>query len=207
MVLDVVRRDSNLLLKTKLISLCLYRVRIRLYQRGFSFDRFVQRGVVLLILVRVWSVLQVGFLLVWVRVSCCDVASWLHWVLPQCLVLRGAILLVRVLVSCCWCASLFCWVLPQRLCILVLIRQFRGQILRAETFLVGVRWFLVHEMFLVWIAPSFVCFLRFTKSGYKSPEIQCFVTTRRSGSLVTSCCDTTVCRIEQLELLLRLQVT
>src|SRR5580692_5881893 len=162
MVLDVVRRDSNLLLKTRLISLRLYRVRIRSYQKGFSFDRFVRRGVVFLVLV---LVCQMGFLLVWVRVSCCD------------------------------CASLLCWVLPQRLCILVLIRWFRGQILGAETFLVGVRWFLVREMFLVWIALSFVCFLRFTKSGYKSPEIQCFVTTRRSGSLVTSCWDTTVRRI------------
>src|SRR6202522_3006777 len=119
MVLDVVRRDFNLLLKTRLISLCLYRVRISLYQKGFSFDRFVRRGVVLLVLV---LVCQMGFPLVWVRVSFCDVASWLHWVLPQCLVLRGAVLLVRVLVSCCWCASSLCWVLPQRLCILVLIR-------------------------------------------------------------------------------------
>src|SRR6202522_1147133 len=135
-----------------------------------------------------------GLPLVWVRVSCRDVASWLHWVLPQCLVLRGAVLLVRVLVSCCWCASLLCWVLPQRLCILVLIWWFWGQILRAEMFLVGVRWFLVRETFLVWIAPSFVCFLRSTKSGYETPEIPCFVTTRRSGSLVTSCCNTTVCR-------------
>src|SRR5271168_5140716 len=202
MVLDVVRRDSNLLLKTRLISLRLYRVQIHSYQKGFSFDRFVRRGVVFLVLV---LVCQMGFPLVWVRVSCCDVVSLLHWVLPQCLVLRGAVLLVRVLVSC--CASLLCWVLPQRLCILVQIRWFRGQSLGAEMFLVGVWWFLVREMFLVWIAPSFVCFLRFTKSGNKSPEIQCFVTTRRSGSLVTSCCDTTVCRIEQLELLLRLQVT
>src|ERR1700678_325026 len=118
MVLDVVRKGSNLLLKAKLISLCLYRVWIRLCQKGFSFDRFVRREVVILVLV---SVLQMGFPLVWVRVSCCDVAFWLHWVLPQCLVLRGAVLLVRVLVSCCWCASLLRWVLPQRLCILVLI--------------------------------------------------------------------------------------
>src|ERR1700678_1263480 len=118
MVLDVVQKGSNLLLKTKLISLCLYRVWIRSCQKGFSFDRFIRRGVVLLVLV---SVLQMGFPLVWVRVSCCDVASWLHWVLTQCLVLRGAVL-VRVLVSCCWCASLLCWVLPQHLCILVLIR-------------------------------------------------------------------------------------
>src|ERR1700678_3869663 len=195
MVLDMVRKGSNLLLKTKLISLCLYLVRICSYQRGFFFDWFVRRGVVLLVLVLVWLVLQVGLLLVWVRVSCYGVASWLHWVLPQCLVLRGAVLLVRVRVSCCWCASLLCWVLPQCLCIQVLIRWFRGQILGAETFLVGVPWFLVREKFLVWIAPSFVCFLRFTKSGYKSPEIQCFVTTRRSGSLVTSCWDTTVRRI------------
>src|SRR5271168_5652975 len=178
MVLDVVRRDSNLLLKTRLISLRLYRVRIRLYQKGFSFDRFVRRGVVFLVLV---PVCQMGFPLVWVRVSCCDVASLLHWVLPQCLVLRGAVLLVRVLVSCCWCASLLRWVLPQRLCIPVLIRWFRGQILRAEMFLVGVQWFLVHDMFLVWIVPSFVCFLRYTKPVCKTPKIQCFVTTRRSG--------------------------
>src|ERR1700678_3168840 len=109
MVLDVVRKGSNLLLKTKLISLCLYRVRVHFYRRGFFFDWFVRRGVVLLVLV---LVLQVVLLLVWVWVSCCDVASWLHWVLPQCL----------VRVSCCWCASLLCWVLPQRLCILVLIR-------------------------------------------------------------------------------------
>src|SRR5271168_2197866 len=122
MVLDVVRRDSNLLLKTRLINLRLYRVRIRSCQKGFSFDWFVRRGVVLLVLVLVWLVLQVGLLLVWIWVSCCGVASWLHWVLPQCPVLRGAVLLVRVLVSCCWCASLLCWVLPQRLCILVLIR-------------------------------------------------------------------------------------
>src|SRR5271155_2301929 len=165
----------------KRISLRWYRVRIRSYQRGFFFDQFVQRGVVLLVLVLVWLVLQVGLLLVWVRVSCCDVASWLHWVLPQCLVLRGAVLLVRVLVSCCWCASLLCWVLPQRLCILVLIRWFRGQILGAETFLVGVRWFLVREISLAWVAPSFVCFLRFTKIWVETPEIPCFVTTRRSG--------------------------
>src|SRR5271168_4336051 len=124
MVLDVVRKGSNLLLKTKLISLRLYRVRVRSYQRGFFFNRFVRRGVVLLVLV---LVLQVVLLLVWVRVSCCDVASWLHWVLPQCL----------VRVSCCWCASLLCWVLPQRLCILVQIQQFRGQSLGAEMFLVG----------------------------------------------------------------------
>src|ERR1700678_2466765 len=103
----------------KRISLRLYRVRICSCQKGFSFDRFVRRGVVLLVLV---SVLQMGFPLVWVLVSCCDVASWLHWVLPQCLVLRGVVLLVRVLVSCCWCAFLLRWVLPQRLCILVLIR-------------------------------------------------------------------------------------
>src|SRR5271168_1745399 len=82
----------------KRISLRLYRVRIRSCQKGFSFDRFIQRGVVLLVLVLVWLVLQVGLLLVWVRVSCCDVASWLHWVLPQCLVLRGAVLLVLLLV-------------------------------------------------------------------------------------------------------------
>src|ERR1700678_748802 len=119
MVLDMVRKGSNLLLKTKLISLHLYRVRICLCQKGFSFDQFVRREVVLLVLV---SVLQMGFPLVWVRVSCCDVAFWLHWVLPQCLALRGAGLLVRVLVSCCWCASLLCWVRPQRRCILVLIR-------------------------------------------------------------------------------------
>src|ERR1700678_72293 len=118
MVLDVVRKGSNLLLKTKLISLRLYRVRICSYQRGFFFVQFVRRGVVLLVLV---LVLQVVLLPVWVWVSCCDVASWLHWVLPQCLVLRGVVLLVQVLVSCCWCASLLCWVLPQRLCILVLI--------------------------------------------------------------------------------------
>src|ERR1700678_827674 len=136
MVLDVVRRDSNLLLKTRLISLRLYRVRIRLYQKGFSFDRFVRRGVVFLVLA---LFCQMGFSLVWVRVSCCDVAFLLHWVLPQCLVLRGAVLLVRVLVSWCWCASLLCWVLPQRLCILVQIRWFRGQSLGAEMFLVGVR--------------------------------------------------------------------
>src|SRR5271168_5134041 len=98
MVVDVVRKGSNLLLKTRLISLRLYRVRFCSYQRGFFFDRFVRRGVVLLALV---SVLQMGFPLVWVRVSCCDVASWLHWVLPQCLVLRGAVLLVWVRVSCC----------------------------------------------------------------------------------------------------------
>src|SRR5271168_2398440 len=147
----------------KRISLRLYRVRIRSCQKSFSFDRFVQREVVLLVLVLVWLVLQVGLLLVWVWVSCCDVASWLHWVLPQCLVLREDVLLVWVLVSCCWCASLLCWVLPQCLCILVLIRGFRGQILRAEMFLVGVRLFLVHEMFLVWIVPLFVCFLRHTK--------------------------------------------
>src|SRR5271168_5080037 len=85
MVQDVVRKGSNLLLKMRLISLRLYRVRIRSCQKGFSFDRFVRRGVVLLVLVLVWLVLQVGLLLVWVRVSCCDVASWLHWVLPQCL--------------------------------------------------------------------------------------------------------------------------
>src|ERR1700678_1822538 len=195
MVVDVVRKGSNLLLKTKRISLRLYRVRIRSCQKGFPFDRFVQRGVVLLVLVLVWWVLQVGLLLVWVRVSCCYVASWLHWVLPQCLVLRGAVLLVRVLVSCCWCASLLRWVLPQRLCIPVLIRWFRGQILRAEMFLVGVQLFLAHDMFLVWIVPSFVCFLRYTKLVCKTLEFQCFVTTRRSGSLVTSCCDTTVRRI------------
>src|ERR1700678_3223130 len=119
MVLDVVRKGSNLLLKTKLISLRLYRVLVRSCQRGFFFDRFVLRGAVLLVRV---LVLQMGFPLVLVWVSCCDVASWLHWVLPQCLVLRGAVLLVWVLVSCCWCASLLCWVLPQRLCILVRIR-------------------------------------------------------------------------------------
>src|SRR5271168_3618283 len=114
MVLDVVRRDSNLLLKTRLISLRLYRFQIRSYQKGFSFDRFVRRGVVFLVLV---LVCQMGFPLVWVRVSCCDVVS------------------------------LLCWVLPQRLCILVLIRWFRGQILGAEMFRVGVRWFLVREIF------------------------------------------------------------
>src|ERR1700678_4298421 len=119
MVLDVVQKGSNLLLKTKLISLRLYRVWIHSCQKAFSFNRFVRREVVLLVLV---SVLQMGFPLVWVWVSCCDVAFWLHWVLPQCLVLRGAVLLVWVLVSCCWCASLLCWVLPQRRCILVLIR-------------------------------------------------------------------------------------
>src|ERR1700678_3287266 len=165
MVLDVVRKGSNLLLKTKRISLRLYRVRIRSCQKGFPFDRFVQRGVVLLVLVLVWWVLQVGLLLVWVRVSCCGGASLLRWVLPQ------------------------------RLCIPVLIRWFRGQILRAEMFLVGVQLFLVHDMFLVWIVPSFVCFLRYTKLVCKTLEFQCFVTTRRSGSLVTSCCDTTVRRI------------
>src|SRR5271168_823743 len=204
MVVDVVRKGSNLLLKTKLISLRLYRVWVRSYQRGFFFDRFVRRGVVLLVLV---LVLQVGLLLVWVRVSCCDVASWLHWVLPQCLVLRGAVLLVRVLVSCCWCACLLCWVLPQRLCILVLIRWFQGQILRAKMFLVGIRWFLVHEMFLVWIVPSFVCFLRYAKIWVETPEIPCFVTTRRSGSLGDKCCEYGGSSFGQLELLLRLQVT
>src|SRR6202522_472978 len=178
MGLDVVRRDSNLLLKTRLISLRLYRVWICSCQKGFSFDWFVRQGVVLLVLV---LICQMGFPLVWVRVSCCDVASWVHWVLPQCLVLRGAVLLVWVLVSCCWCASLLCWVLPQRLCILVLIRWFRGQILRAEMFLVGIRWFLVHEMFLVWIMPSFICFLRYTKIWVETPEIPCFITMRRSG--------------------------
>src|ERR1700678_1006823 len=115
-----------------------------------------------------------GLPLVWVRVSCRDVASWLHWVLPQCLVLRGAVLLVRVLVSCCWHASLLCWVLPQRLCILVLIQLFRDQILRAEMFLVGVRWFLVHEMFLVWIVPLFVCFLRYTKTWVRDSRDSVF---------------------------------
>src|ERR1700678_1581974 len=98
MVLDVVRRDSNLLLKTRLISLRLYRVWIRSYQKGFSFDWFVRRGVVFLVLV---LVCQMGFPLVWVWVSCCDIASWFHWVLPQCWVLQGAVLLVRVRVSCC----------------------------------------------------------------------------------------------------------
>src|SRR6202522_2556634 len=44
MVLDVVQKDSNLLLKTKLISLCLYRVRIRSCQRGFSFLARSTRG-------------------------------------------------------------------------------------------------------------------------------------------------------------------
>src|ERR1700678_79371 len=97
LILDVVQRGSNLLLKTRLISLCLYWVRIHSYQKGFSFDRFTRRGVVLLVLI---LVCQMGFPLVWVRVSCCGVASWLHWVLPQCLVLRGAVLLVRVRVSC-----------------------------------------------------------------------------------------------------------
>src|SRR5271155_2589106 len=125
--------------------------KLRLCQKGCSFDRFVQRGVVLLVPVLVWSVLQVGLLLVWVRVNCC------------------------------WRASLLCWVLPQRLCILVLIRLFRDQILRAEMFLVGIRWFLVHEMSLVWIVPSFVCFLRYTKIWVETPEIPCFVTTRRLG--------------------------
>src|SRR5271168_2984145 len=47
MVQDVVQKGSNLLLKTRLISLRLYRVRICSCQKGFSFDRFVQRGVVL----------------------------------------------------------------------------------------------------------------------------------------------------------------
>src|SRR5271168_1785112 len=108
---------------------------------------------------------------------------------------------------CCWCASLLCWVLPQRLCTLVLIRWFRGQILRAEMFLVGIRWFLVHEMSLVWIVPSFVCFLRFTKPECKTPEIQCFVTTRRSGSLGDECCEYGGSSFGELELLLRLQVT
>src|ERR1700678_4482568 len=191
----------------RLISLCLYRVRIHLYQRGLFFNRFVRRGVVLLVLVLVWLVLQVDLLLVWVRVSCCDVASWLHWVLPQCLVLRGAVLLVRVLVSCCWCASLLRWVLPQRLCIPVLIRWFRGQILRAEMFLVGVQWFLVHDMFLVWIVPSFVCFLRYTKPVCKTPEFQCFAATRRSGSLGDECCEYGGSSFGDLELSLRLQVT
>ena len=83
MVRDMVQKGSNLLLKMKLISLRLYRVRICSCQKGFSFDRFVQRGVVLLVLV---LVLQMGLPLVLVRVSCCDVASLLHWVLPQCLV-------------------------------------------------------------------------------------------------------------------------
>src|ERR1700678_4202089 len=192
MVLDVVQKGSNLLPKTKLISLHLYRVQIGSCQKGFSFDRFVQRGVVLLVLV---LVLQMGLPLVWVRVSCCYVASWLHWVLPQCLGLRGAVLLVRVLVSCCCCASLLCWVLPQRLCILVLIRLFRSQILRAEMFLVGIRWFLVHEMSFVWIVPSFVCFLRYTKIWVETPEIPCFVTTRRSGfRYLTSAVNTAVRR-------------
>src|ERR1700678_342326 len=139
MVQDVVRKGSNLLLKTKLISLRLYLVRIRSCQRGFFFDWFVRRGVVLLVLVLVWLVLQVGLLLVWVWVSCYDVASWLHWVLPQFVDLRVAVLLVWVLVSCCWCASLLCWVLPQRLCILVQIRWFWGQSLGAEMFLFGVQ--------------------------------------------------------------------
>src|SRR5271168_2339220 len=108
---------------------------------------------------------------------------------------------------CCWCASLLCWVLPQRLCILVLIRWFRGQILRAEMFLVGVRWFLVHEMFLVWIVPSFVCFLRYTKIWVETPEIPCFVTTRRSGFQVfDECCEYGSSSFGELELLLRLQV-
>ena len=30
-------------------------------------------------------------------------------------------------------------------------------------FLIEIWWFLVHEMFLVWIVPLFVCFLRYTK--------------------------------------------
>src|ERR1700678_435334 len=108
MVLDVVRRDSNLLLKTRLISLRLYRVWIRSYQKGFSFDRFVRRGVVFLVLV---LVCQMGFPLVWVWVSCCDVVCLLHWVLPQRVVIR------------------------------ILLGWFRGKFLGAEPFLAGVRWF------------------------------------------------------------------
>src|ERR1700678_3106906 len=157
MVLDVVRRDSNLLLKTRLISLRLYRVRIRSYQKGFSFDRFVQRKVVFLVLV---LVCQMGFPLVWVRVSCCDVASLLHWVLPQCLVLRGVVLLVLVLVcqmgfplvwvrvSCCDVASLLHWVLPQCL------------VLRGAVLLV---WVLVSccwcASLLCWVLPQRLCIL------------------------------------------------
>ena len=41
MARDVVRRGSNLLLKTKLIILRLYWVQVHLCQRDFSFDRFV----------------------------------------------------------------------------------------------------------------------------------------------------------------------
>ena len=53
MVWDVVQKGFNPLLKTKLISLGLYQVRIHLFQRVFSFVQFVQRGAVLLVLILV----------------------------------------------------------------------------------------------------------------------------------------------------------
>src|ERR1700678_2234717 len=49
MVLDVVRKGVNLLLKTKVISLRLYWVQVCSYQRGFFFDQFILRGAVLLV--------------------------------------------------------------------------------------------------------------------------------------------------------------
>src|SRR5271168_446793 len=109
---------------------------------------------------------------------------------------------------CCWCASLLCWVLPQCLCILVLIQWFRGQILRAEMFLVGVRWFLVHEMFLVWIVPSFVCFLRYTKIWVRDTRNSVFCYYETFGfSSFDECCEYGGSLFWELELLLRLQVT